>query len=265
MHGFLVRYGELYLKSSFVRNRFEHILADNIARGLGDSGIKAKTRLLFGRIVIETNEDASGVLERVFGIVSFSPTVICEKKYHKIRRISKGIMKNARKGTFAIRAMRSDKSFPLNSQQLKEKLGDEIRKMGFVVDLTNPEHELCIEIRDKCYIYHNKIPGPGGMPLGTAGRVAAPLKSRDDLLAAFLMMKRGAEAIICNKYDKKLYNKLAKWSVGRKIKTVKNMKEAKRKGAVALLRMKKDGMVSFDPLVGYSNEEKEKLYKTIFR
>ena len=70
------------------------------------------------------------------------------------------------------------------------------------VDLTNPDLTIFVEIREnKAFIYHEKIKGPGGLPLGTQGRVVVLLSSGiDSPVAAYLMMKRGCEvvALHCN-------------------------------------------------------------------
>jgi thiamine biosynthesis protein ThiI len=40
------------------------------------------------------------------------------------------------------------------------------------VDLSNPDFELFVEVRDDItYIYHQKIQGLGGLPVGSQGRV----------------------------------------------------------------------------------------------
>lgn len=265
-NGILVRYGEIFLKSKYVRKQFERVLTENIKRGLKEHGIKASTGTIPGRIIVATNEIEKTIdtLKHTFGVVSISPVVICKKTYSEIKKISKNIAKTFKKNTtFAIEAKRSDKSFLLDSQKLKEKIGAEICKLGFKVNLSKPKNKICIEIRDRCYVYDKIIQCPGGMPLGTAGHVGAPLRSREDLLSAWLMMKRGTEVVVIEKIDGKLFTILQRWSIGRKIKTVKNMNEAKKLEAIALLRKKKKNFVTFDPLVGYSKEEKAELYRFI--
>ena len=73
----------------------------------------------------------------------------------------------------------------------------DLKKLGCPVDLSNPDLEIFIEVRDNdTYIYHEKIPGPGGLPLGTQGKVVVLLSSGiDSPVAAYLMMKRGCQVI----------------------------------------------------------------------
>ena len=68
------------------------------------------------------------------------------------------------------------------------------------LDLSNPEFRLFIEVRDdKTYIFHEKIPGPGGLPIGTQGRMIALVSSGiDSPVATYLMMKRGCDITILN-------------------------------------------------------------------
>ena len=72
-----------------------------------------------------------------------------------------------------------------------------VKKYSSPVDLTNPELTIYLEVRDNdTYIFHEKIPGPGGLPLGTQGKVVALVSSGiDSPVATYLMMKRGCQVI----------------------------------------------------------------------
>jgi thiamine biosynthesis protein ThiI len=51
---------------------------------------------------------------------------------------------------------------------------------------------LCVEVRDKAYIYSKVIPGPGGMPVGTAGKAMLLLSGGiDSPVAGYMIGKRG--------------------------------------------------------------------------
>ena len=89
------------------------------------------------------------------------------------------------------------------SQEMAAHCGGVVRNVVLApVDLTNPDLTIFVEIReDDAYIYHEKIRGPGGLPLGTQGKVVVLLSSGiDSPVAAYLMMKRGCEVIAlhCN-------------------------------------------------------------------
>ena len=63
-----------------------------------------------------------------------------------------------------------------------------------------PNSDFIIEVReDKTYIFHEKIQGPGGLPIGTQGRMIALVSSGiDSPVATYLMMKRGCDITILN-------------------------------------------------------------------
>jgi thiamine biosynthesis protein ThiI len=100
--------------------------------------------------------------------------------------------------TFRVTARRADKTFPLTSQQVNEVLGDFVRKRFPVrVDLKNPELTLFVQILPKeAFVHLEKVPGPGGLPVGVAGRVIALVSGGiDSPVAAYRMMRRGCPVI----------------------------------------------------------------------
>jgi thiamine biosynthesis protein ThiI len=277
----LVRYGEVWLKSDSVRRQFEQVLAGNM-KSLFSTGTRIS--VVPGRTWIHSAK-APKELGRVFGVVSFSPVVVCDKNIEAIKAAARQITKVWKSGTFAIRASRTDKSFPLNSKQLEIAVAELVH---LPVDLSDPKHTLSIEIRDHAYLYDRTVAGPGGMPLGSAGKVAAHLRDADDLMAAWMLMKRGALTIlICghsasggmlhvNKLHEACFTKpklallklLQKWSVGRKLKAARSLKEAIKFGAIALVdvrsnKPKENGLIILNPLVGFSDGEKARLLKKI--
>lgn len=60
------------------------------------------------------------------------------------------------------------------------------------VDVHNPQVMINIEIRPMINIYSEEIPGPGGMPLGTAGKAMLLLSGGiDSPVAGYMIAKRG--------------------------------------------------------------------------
>jgi thiamine biosynthesis protein ThiI len=102
--------------------------------------------------------------------------------------------------TFAVRARRSDKHFPLNAMAVEREVGgylsDKLQAEGrnVRVDLTTPDLTCRIEItRGPLLVYARRIIGPGGLPPNTAGRLVCLLSGGfDSAVAAYKMMKRGA-------------------------------------------------------------------------
>ncbi|MBI2874987.1 MAG: tRNA 4-thiouridine(8) synthase ThiI [Firmicutes bacterium] len=97
--------------------------------------------------------------------------------------------------TFKVRAHRTEKRFPLDSLELNRRIGAHLleRIPGLAVDVHRPELVLSIEVRKEgIYLYSLDLPGPGGLPTGTGGRVALLLSGGiDSPVAGWMMMKRG--------------------------------------------------------------------------
>ena len=197
----IARYGEVGLKSQKVRSRFERKLVKNIKASI-DCDVDRNQ----GRIYIfpQIFDDAIKSLNRVFGIVSYSPAISTYTDFEDIDKtlgeyvenlISENILDENTK--FAIRCRRvGDHDF--SSQEMAAYCGGVVRKRILApVDLTNPDLTIFVEVRgEDTFIYHEKIPGPGGLPLGTQGKVVCLVSSGiDSPVATYLMMKRGCEVI----------------------------------------------------------------------
>lgn len=197
----IARYGEVGLKSQKVRSRFERKLVKNIKASI-DCDVDRNQ----GRIYIfpQLFDDAIKSLNRVFGIVSYSPAISTYTDFDDIDKtlgeyvenlISENLLDENTK--FAIRCRRvGDHDF--SSQEMAAYCGGVVRKRILApVDLTNPDLTIFVEVRgEDTFIYHEKIPGPGGLPLGTQGKVVCLVSSGiDSPVATYLMMKRGCEVI----------------------------------------------------------------------
>jgi thiamine biosynthesis protein ThiI len=197
----IARYGELALKSDGVRKRFENRLANNIR-----ASIDAEVKVRQARIYISPKDfnDAIEKLERIFGIVSYSPVVTTKSTFEDIEETvssyaeklhDEGLLDENTK--FAISCRRVG-NHEFSSQEMAAFAGAVVvKKYSSPVDLTNPELTIYLEVRDNdTYIFHEKIPGPGGLPLGTQGKVVALVSSGiDSPVATYLMMKRGCQVI----------------------------------------------------------------------
>lgn len=82
----------------------------------------------------------------------------------------------------------------MTSMELNAALGEKIldRYPETKVDVHNPQVMINVEIRPKINIYSVEIPGPGGMPLGTAGKAMLLLSGGiDSPVAGYMISKRG--------------------------------------------------------------------------
>jgi thiamine biosynthesis protein ThiI len=199
----LVRYGELSLKSTYVRRYFESILIRNIKKALQTENIAHTMTIQRGRIYLITDEieKIKTILPRIFGIVSFSPAVQTTSTLKEISAVAQQLMKNVltKEKSFAIRVTRIG-THPFSSQDVAIRTGNDIVTMTRAkVDLNAPDIELFIEIRDeKSFLFTKKIRGPGGLPSGTQGTIAALIENPVSLLAAWYLMRRGCNLIMVN-------------------------------------------------------------------
>jgi tRNA uracil 4-sulfurtransferase len=232
----IARYGEIALKSPRVRARFEKKLLANIK-----SAFECEISINQGRIFIFPKDfkDSSNKLKRIFGIVSYSPTIQTKSDFDNIELATKKYLKSLvkekllnSKTKFAVRCRRVG-NHDFSSQEVAAFVGSVILKnVDAQVDLSNPDLEVFLEVRgEDTYIFHEKIKGPGGLPLGTQGRLIALISSGiDSPVAAYLMMKRGC-SITAVHFDnspfagpkvtenfKKLISKLDEYSYGSPIR-----------------------------------------------
>ena len=202
----IVRYGELALKSTGVRNWYERILVNNIAamldqRNIGYSRIKRE----WGRIFIETdNQNAAGTAADVFGVVSTSSAVTTDSTLENAAKLCADIAANLvqKNESFAIRVRRTG-NHTFSSHDVAVKCGDAVwerlESLGRSpsIDLTYADREIFVEMRQNhAYVFTEKLRGVGGLPLGTQGKMVALVSGGiDSPVAAWLMMKRGVEII----------------------------------------------------------------------
>ncbi len=191
----IVRYGELGLKGKN-RRFFEELLAKNIEKKLKRYGYSSRTRIVRGRILVYASDEAVELVSKCPGVVSAS--VAKEREYEELKELLPQMLKNYRPKSFKIETHRVDKSFPKTSVEINEEIGEFIVKhFGWKVDLSHPELVIGIEIiRGKAYVFLEKYPGVGGLPVGSSGKLIALISGGiDSPVAAYLMLRRGAEII----------------------------------------------------------------------
>jgi thiamine biosynthesis protein ThiI len=201
MDSVVVHYHELALKGKnrpfFIRQLVKNLLS--ATRGLG---VRQALRQP-GRIVLELDQNAqkTAILQRlgkVFGVANFSPAHRVPLDIESIKRMVGQWVQGKTFSSFRIRARRGDKGFPMNSVQINEVVGAYIKQVtGSRVDLDNAELTIHIEVLAReAFCYFEKLPGPGGLPVGVSGRVVCLLSGGiDSPVAAYRMMKRGADPI----------------------------------------------------------------------
>ena len=211
---FVCRYHEIATKGHN-RSMFENKLINNIRTLAEYDGIKDITlQRIRGRIFLrklkhaeftETElEQVKDVLSRAFGLESFSPVAECdpaqeilfETAVASARTAIEKRLETAPVVRFRTRARRSDKSYPMISQQIEIEMASRLHDIfgdRIKIDLDEPELTIGIEVRDRmALIFHETFRGPGGLPVGTNSDVLALLSGGiDSPVACHMTMKRG--------------------------------------------------------------------------
>lgn len=139
-------------------------------------------------------------IERVFGVAYYAVVMPVERDMEALCQAAWSELASLRFTTFAVRARRSDKTFPDSSMEIERTVGhflqERLREAGRSarVQLKEPDVTCYVEVTPgPLLVYAKKIPGAGGLPANTAGRIACLLSGGyDSAVAAYQMMKRGA-------------------------------------------------------------------------
>jgi tRNA uracil 4-sulfurtransferase len=202
----LLKLGEIVLKGRN-RQQFERILHGNISAAVRDTGVPVEMKQREGVILLRVadgerrgepgwSQAADKVAERVRdvpGIVRVCRPLRVAKTPEAVSAAAVALTKGAT-GTFAIRARRRDKRFPLTSAQLSVLIGREIQEAhGLGVNLSRPDTEVFIEVdQEEVFVFTGGEAGQGGLPVGMSGRGVALMSGGiDSPVAAYRMMRRG--------------------------------------------------------------------------
>ncbi len=199
----IVRYGEIALKG-LNKRFFEDKLVDQIRNALSDLG-KIRIYKAHSRIYIDVADhnirDITDRVKKVFGVVSLSVAKKFETDMEIIAEVAlqelkDRIDKDSSIRTFKVETRRGDKKFPLQSPEISRDVGAYLLQNidDISVDVHNPDVVIYIEVRDRAFVFSDKIDGFGGLPLGTNGRALLLLSGGiDSPVAGWLVAKRGVE------------------------------------------------------------------------
>ncbi|MEM3448290.1 MAG: tRNA uracil 4-sulfurtransferase ThiI [Nitrososphaerota archaeon] len=203
-----IHYSEIALKGTN-RKQYETKLIKNAEKILNQN-IKIKRRP--GRLLIylddTDNQQTINIinkLKKVFGIKWIGEGYSIPKDIDSLKETAVKIAKQHIKPdeTFRIKATRVDKSYSLTSLEIEREIGAEIiKQVGARVNLKNPQKTLYISILpSETIIIWNRHEGPGGLPVGTSGRVLSLFSGGiDSPVASWLMMKRGCRVDLLHFY-----------------------------------------------------------------
>jgi tRNA uracil 4-sulfurtransferase len=200
----VVHYAELALKG---RNRpwFINTLVRSIREALADVDI-VKVQSLMGRIGIELGPRAEwpAIRERLANLPGIGNFALATHTTTDLDAIASGVVAGlpavdlAKAGpTFRISARRADKRFPIPSPEIERIIGRRVQDAtGWPVNLSHPELTIHVEVLSAdAFFFFGKEPGPGGLPVGTSGRVMSLLSGGiDSPVASWRMIRRGCRA-----------------------------------------------------------------------
>ncbi|HKJ83748.1 MAG TPA: tRNA uracil 4-sulfurtransferase ThiI [Mariprofundaceae bacterium] len=211
----LVHYGELSLKGKN-RSHFERKLAANLKRLLKPVRVERR----HSRMLMEVERLDAALLDRVAlipGIRNFAPVHQAGRSIESMQQVAKeavtGTYGDVAGRSFCVTTRRGDKKFPMTSPEINYEVGGCLKnELGLVVNLDRPEITVHVEITpDEAYIYTDKRPGVGGLPVGTSGRGVVLFSGGiDSPVAAYTMMKRGLDVVLVHCYNSTINRDFAK-------------------------------------------------------
>ncbi len=201
----IIHTSEICLKGGS-RRSFEDRLISNIRERVSDVGSFGVSQRQ-GSVVLKHDAPLSreqiGRLERrlrtVFGISHFIFADSCEASIEAIHQAAAAVADRQPAGSFKAETSRSDKDFPLKSPEVSRLVGAYVlaRRSDLRVDVHEPGFVLDIEIhKHKAFVSAERRSGWGGLPVGTAGKVAVLLSGGiDSPVAAWKVMRRGCQTV----------------------------------------------------------------------
>ena len=286
----ILRYGELGLKSRVVRRQFQRALSNNMESLAENAGISLIQDRIKTMEVVTSNsekEDVERLLCHVLGVVAVDPAKTISQTIDP-ETVAKAILENdpnvGQSRTFGVRTKRVGPKGKYRSQEYSAEIGAALCQLddSLSVNLTKPDiwFRLVLE-PEKVWLLDNRLTSAGGLPPGVQGDVLCRIDDEESLLSSFMIMRRGSRLIPVEGSDEDLLNILRNWDpyLGRN-SIVKNPKGEKRFrhpwGVVGLTTEEGESLIkrresdvktvplsSLEPLCGWTEQEIEDLSKHI--
>lgn len=197
----IVHYHELSLKRGN-RPLFLRHLQRNLRAATADLG-PVTLRQLSGRIVLDLDgnpapEVVRDRVARVFGVASCALAWRVPSTIESMKAVIAELIAGREFPSFRISARRAFKTYPLTSVDMNRALGAFVlERVATRVDLEHPAFTIHVEVMPaETFVYVERTAGPGGLPVGASGTVAALLSGGiDSPVAAWRMMKRGCRVL----------------------------------------------------------------------
>lgn len=199
----LVHYHEIGLKG---RNRsvFENQLVRNLTRSLRGLSV-ARVARISGYVVVEASDgqatrEMCEAAARVPGVARVSWAVRTPLDERAFCKAAVQVLREAGDfTTFKVHARRSSTAYERHTLEMNRIVGDVLCDAfpDRRVDVHDPDVTVVVHaIQGSVYVYAAGLPGVGGLPVGTAGKVVPLLSSGiDSPVATWMVGRRGAVCV----------------------------------------------------------------------
>jgi len=286
----ILRFGELGLKSKVVRRSFQRALRKNLVQLAENSSVPLIRDRLREFDVIYSSAPTEMVEDLVchgLGIVAIERIVQLSTNLDPGHISALLLDRHERVGekrTFGVRIKRLGKKGDWDSQSYARALGASLIEgdPSLSVDLSHPEWWVKIILEPASVsLIEKRVQGPGGLPTGVQGDVLVQLKTEDDAMSSFLIMRRGSRIIPILDSQPEYVKLLSKWDpfIGIRSRTkdeTGQMFQRPAWGVVGLTleqakphiqrretAIKTTPLSTLEPLCGWSEGEKQSLWEHI--
>lgn len=219
-NSWILRFGELGLKSRPVRRNFQKALRRNLEQLALNSNTPMIHELIRQQEIISSSApiaDVEDLLCHILGVVAIDRVVLLCQEVTPISVAKAYLSRDENVGksrTFGVRVRRVGENKEWNSQSFAGAVGAAMlgEDDSLSVNLREPDRwvKLIME-SDRVSLVEERISGAGGLPAGVQGDVLVQIKDRDDMLGAFLIMRRGTRLIPVLDCDEKYIAMLSKF------------------------------------------------------
>ena len=286
----ILRYGELGLKSRIVRRQFQRALSNNMETLAVNSQISLVQDRIKSMEVVTSNsppEDVESLLSHVLGVVAIDPAMVISESIEP-SDVAKAILENdelrGKKRTFGVRTKRVGPKGGYSSQEYSGEIGRTMCEQDetLSVDLTNPDIWVRLILEpERVWLLGKRIVSAGGLPPGVQGDVLCRVTDEESLLSTFLIMRRGSRIIPVEGSDEALLETLRSWDpfIGRKTAIMDLHGKVKQRhpwGVVGITVEEGESLIqrresdvktvplsTLEPLCGWTESEIEALSKHI--
>jgi len=201
----LLGHGDFGAKSSGVRARMADRVAADIAAALEAEGIDPDVDRPWSRVVVRTDrpETAARTAATLPGVGFARPAVATDPRLEAVRDAARELAAAGSHGPNETYAVDSDRIGPddvhgFSNHDLKREVGSAVGgATGASVDLDDPDRSYRVEVREgEAFVSVRRFEGPGGLPVGSQGRVAVLVSGGiDSPVATWRLLRRGCAPV----------------------------------------------------------------------